>query len=390
MRRNVSFTGVLCAALCLFANSCRSSGNLDSTTAVPDVAPLWQTDLRGDATGLAAPLILSGRAIVGAGRSLSGLDPATGAQRWTIPVPFGLPYAGLVGLDSTTAALVTGDGFIVFNPRSGAVSHQWTEPQPRNRPIQATPQVLSDERIVYASRSRDLLALNTKTGQLDTLVRLPGDSARASYVTSLSIWNDTIYAPVSSYAARGARYRNIVPYRIDATTRHLDSLKSDPSDSASLTTWMLISERLLISATDYEEASWIAFDRQTGERRWQVLATRGSLGPSSQVAVVGDTMFAGGNDGTAYVIHMPTGRLLRTMPIPKAVVNGVVACGSNVIINALGATTIYARDGTQRRGLRGIPEGRTGFLGFFGSGEGIAVIGNGFGEWTAFACPPPS
>ena len=64
-------------------------------------------------------------------------------------------------------------------------------------------------------------------------------------------------------------------------------------------------------------------------------------------------MFAGGNDGTAYVIHMPTGTLLRTMPIPKAVVNGVVACGSDVIINALGATTIYARDGTQRRGLRG-------------------------------------
>jgi outer membrane protein assembly factor BamB len=385
-----SFRSMCCALILFPFSSCRSSGNLDSTNATPDVAPLWQTDLRGNATGLAAPLIVSGRAIVGAGRSLSGLDLVTGAQRWIIPVPFGLPYAGLVGVDSATAALVTGDGFMIFDPRSGVVSREWTEPQPRNRPIQATPQVLSDGRIVYASRSRDLLVLNARTGVVDTLLRLPGDSVRGSYVTSLSVWKDTIYAPVASDAARGARYRNIIPYRIDATTRHLDSLKADPSDSASLTRWMLISERLLISATNFDEASWIAFDRQTGERRWQVLATRGSLGPSSQVAVVGDTMFAGGNDGTAYVIHLPTGRLLRTMPIPKAVVNGVVACGSDVIFNALGATTIYSRDGTRRRGLRGVPEGRSGFLGFFATGEDIAVIGNGFGEWTAFACPPPS
>lgn len=370
--------------------SCRTSVTAEESDALASIAPAWQTDLHVVSTGLRAPIVASGTVVVGGSDALVGLDANTGMQRWSIPVPFLLPYAGLVALDSTTAALVTGDGFIVFNPRNGVVSKQWAEPNPRRRPIQAIPQLLSDGRIVYASRALDLLALDARTGVLDTLLRLPGDSVRSSYVTSLSVWKDTIYAPVASNAPRGARYRNIVPYRIAAATRHLDSLTADPSDSASLTRWMIISEELLISATDYEEASWIAFDRQTGERRWQVLATRGSLGPSSQVAVVGDTMFAGGNDGIAYVIHMPTGRLLRTMPIPNTVVNGVVACGSDVIFNALGETTIYARDGSRRRGVRGIAEGRTGFVGFFGAGAGIAVIGNPTGIWTAFACPPPA
>jgi outer membrane protein assembly factor BamB len=354
------------------------------------IQPKWQISLATTGTTLGVAAVTPGVAIVdGVGR-LIGLDPATGTQKWSLPIPFGIPYAGVVVLSESLAALVTGDGFLTFDPRDGREMRRWVEPNPRRNPSGTSPQMLADGRIIYVSRGRDLLALNASTGRLDTLAKLPGDTARNAYVSSLAVFRDTIYAPVASDAARGAAFKNTVPYRYSLRTGVLDSLRPDRSDSASLARWMLPLEKLLVASTDYSEPSWLGFDRGTGDRVWKVPAAAGSLGPSSQVAVVGDTMFAGGNDGLGYVIHLPTGRLIRTLSIPNGLVAGVVACGGDVFINVIGQLTGFTRDGKSRIVVAGLVEGKDAFIGAFSVGAGIAVIGNGAGLWTAFPCDPPN
>lgn len=152
--------------------------------------------------------------------------------------------------------------------------------------------------------------------------------------------------------------------------------------------WLLAFPDLLVSATDYSEPSWLGFDWSTGLRRWKVAAAPASLGPSAQVAIVGDTLFAGGNDGLAYTIHVPTGRLIRTAPILYGLTTGVAACGSDSIINVIGELIFRSRDGRLRRRVSGLREGQV-FSGEVAVGHGIAVIGNSNGDWIALPCPPP-
>lgn len=297
------------------------------------------------------------------------------------------PLAGLMKTGNSTVAFVTEDGYVIFDPVSGRVLRSWTAPTLRNEPLFLTPQRLSDGRVLYADRSRQLLALNPRTGALDTLVRLPGSVERRSYVVSLAVHRDTIYAPVANYALRGARYRNTMPYRYALRSGQLDSLRPDPSDSVSLAPWLLPFDDLLVSATNYTEPSWLVFDRATGERRWKVGAAPASLGPDGQVAVVGDTLFGAANDGMAYVIHIPTGRLIRSMPIPRALATAVVACGANVVIDLVDAPVWQSRDGRTGGRISGLAEGKA-FGGDFGVGQGIAVIGDGGSGWMALPCPP--
>jgi PQQ-like domain len=381
--------GIAFLSCVYFLFACRPPSEADGGVATRTIRPKWRVTLATTGTSLVVAAVTSNVVIVdGVGR-LVGLDPGTGSQKWSLPIPFGIPYAGVVVVNSSLAALVTGDGFVTFDPSDGREIRRWVEPKPRKNPSGTLPQVLADGRIIYVSRARDVLALNAQTGRLDTLVRLPGDSSRNAYVSSIAIYKDTIYVPVASDAARGAAFKNTIPYRYAVASRALDSLRPDPSDSASLARWMLPLETLLVSATDYSEPSWLGFNRTTGDRAWKVPATPGSLGPFSQTAVVGDTMFAGGNDGFAYVIHLPTGRLIRKLPIPNGIVGGVIACGSDVFFNVIGQMTGYSRDGNSRIGVVGIADGLAGFLGEFGVGAGIAVISDGAGVWTAFPCDPP-
>jgi outer membrane protein assembly factor BamB len=371
-----------------FLLGCSTPAMPDAGKSTADILPMWQTDLAAPGTGLGLAAITMNTVIVAAGSTLVGLEVRTGAKKWSLSLPFILPDAGLVMLSDSLATLVTGDGFVVFDPNTGIAQRIFAEPRPRKNPSGTIPQVLSDGRVLYASRGRELLALDVRTGRLDTLTRLPGDSTRRPYVVSLAVVNDTIYSPVASDARRGAAYRNTVPYRFSVRTRLLDSLQADASDSASLSSWMISNSGLLVSSTNYSEAGWLAYDRTSGARRWKVNATAGSLGPSSQVAVVGDTMFAGGNDGVGYVIRIPTGQLIRTLPIPNGLVAGVVACGHDVVINVIGEMFSFSRDGVRRRKIGGLTEGKDAFLGSFASGGGIAVIGNGAGLWMALPCAP--
>jgi len=234
-----------------------------------------------------------------------------------------------------------------------------------------------------------LLRLDPRLGRLDTLLQLPGTVERRSYVAALSVWRDTIYAHVASNALRGARWRNTMPYRYAVASARLDSLQPDPSDSAALTRWVLPFKDLLVSATEYEEPSWLGFDRATGVRRWKVGAAPASLGPAGQVAIVGDTLFGVGNDRRAYVIHMPTGGLIRTIPISSlGVASAVVACGDKIFVNMTDSPVWRSRDGKTGGVLGGLATDR-GFIGDFGVGQGIAVIGDGASGWMALACPPP-
>jgi len=322
------------------------------------------------------PLVTPSAVIVGSSRRLYGLSVQTGRVQWAIPVPYAVPFFGLTVTRDSMVASVTDDGYVVFDPRDGRVLRSWTAPTLRNNPVQTTPQPLRDGRILYADRARQLLALDPRTGRVDTLVRLPGSDERQSYVVSLAVYHDTIYAPVASNALRGARYRNTMPYRYALATNQLDSLRPDPSDSASLTTWLLPLAELLVSATNYTEPSWLGFDRATGERRWKVGAAPASLGPDAQVAVLGDTLVGAGNDGQAYVIHLPTGRLLRTIPIPRGLATAVVACGANIIVSLTDAPVWRSRDGLTGGGISGLVEGKDGFVGHFGVGQGLAVIGS--------------
>jgi outer membrane protein assembly factor BamB len=377
----VAMTSCLACALLSTRNDTRSPGR-----AIPVI---WQTPRASSGTTLSLAVVTPSVVIVDGVGTLIGLDPATGRQRWVLPVPFTIPYAGVVLLDDTLAVVVAGDGYIVFDPRDGRSLRTWVAPNQLRAPSGTFPQRLSDGRVVFVGQSRQLLALDPRVGQLDTLAQLPGDSSRGSYVVSLAVYKDTIYAPVGTDALRGARFRNTVPYRYALQSGVLDSLRTDPSDSASLARWLLPFDGLLVAATDYAEASWIGYDRQSGDRRWQVLAKRGSLGPSSQVAVVGDTMFAGGNDGVGYVIHIPSGRLVRSFVIPTGLLNGVVVCGDDLYYNVVGEITAVSRDGRRRTAFSGIAEG-DGFVGFFSTGGGITVIGNATAGWTAFPCAPPS
>jgi outer membrane protein assembly factor BamB len=374
----------------LLVVGCASPAQPDSNAITSRIEPAWQTDVGTRPTELSLAAITPSTVIVGGNSVLVGLDPKTGSRKWSLPVPFGLPQSGLVALSDSLAAIVTGDGFAIFDPRSGIATRVWKDPRPRQNPSSTIPQQLSDGRIVYASRSLHLLALNARTQTLDTLTRLPGDSARHAYVASLLVVNDTIYCPVASDAVRGAAFRNTMPYRFSVRNRVLDSLSPDQSDSASLSRWMIAQSDLLIGSTNYSEPSWLAFDRATGVRKWKVGATAGSLGPSSQIAVVGDTIFAGGNDGVGYVIHVPSGQKARTLVIPNGIVDGVVACGSDVIINVVGQMASYRRDGSSRTVISGLSEGKESFLGFFARGEGLAVIGNGQGLWIALPCATPN
>ncbi len=377
--------------LVIAVSACQSLGSISDRGRVGrTIAPKWQVDFGSVRTTLALAVVTPTVVIVDGVGTLVGLDPATGLQKWVLPIPFPIPYAGVVLVDDALGAVVAGDGYVVFDPRDGRSIRTWAEPRPLRVSSGAFPQRLSDGRVVYVGQTRHLVALDARTGRLDTLAQLPGDPARSSYVVSLAVYKDTIYAPVGTDALRGARYRNTMPYRYAVQSRGLDSLRPDPSDSASLARWLRLFDGLLVASTDYAEASWLGFDRQTGERRWQVLATRGSLGPNSQVAVVGDTIFAGGNDGVAYVIHIPTGRLVRSFAIPNGLLNGVVVCGDDVYFNVIGEMTAMSRDGLRRAPFSGLTEGRNGFIGFFSSGAGITVIGTSAGRWAAFPCAPPT
>jgi outer membrane protein assembly factor BamB len=386
-RESALVTSISALAIVL---SCQAPSAATGATNERTIAMRWQTQTAPAQTLMAVAAVTPSVVIADGAGTLVGLDPLSGRLKWTTPVPFVLPYAGLAIVSEELAALVTGDGYLIFDPRDGRAIRTWVDPATRRQPSGTLPQKLSDGRIVYASRARELLVLDARSGRLDTLVRLPGDSARNSYVVSLSVYRDTIYAPVATDALRGAAFRNTVPYRFAVQARVLDSLRPDPSDSASLTRWMLPLETLLVSATNYSDPSWLAFDRASGERRWKVPATPASLGPYSQAAIVGDTMFAGGNDGKAYIIHLPTGKLIRTLQIPDGLVAGVVACGGDVFFNVIGQLTGYTRNGSQRIRVTGLPEGRDALSGFFATGAGIAVIGNAGGVWTAFPCDPPT
>lgn len=368
---------------------CRSPADPQPLTDGRSVRPVWITT--GNASGnVRRPLVTSAMVIVGADRHLYGLDIATGRTRWTLPLPYHLPSYGLIATADSAVALVSTDGFVVFDPRTGSVRHSFSASLVRNDASElTTPQRLSDGRIVYVDRDRMLLRLDPRLGRLDTLVQLPGTLARRSYVAALSAWRDTIYAHVASNALRGARYRNTVPYRYAVASAKLDSLLPDPSDSAALTRWVLPFDNLLVSATEYEEPSWLGFDRATGVRRWKVGASPASLGPAGQVAIVGDTLIGVGNDRRAYVIHIPTGSLIRTIPISSlGVASAVVACGDDIFVNMTDAPVWRSRDGKTGGVLGGLATDR-GFIGDFGVGQGIAVIGDGASGWMALACPPP-
>lgn len=376
----------LVGIICSVGIGCAAPSQPDGTSG--EILPRWQTDVGSSPTGLRIAAFVASTVIVGAKSAIVGLDVASGAQKWTLAVPFDLPYAGLVVVNDTLSALVTGDGFITFDPRTGRPSHSWTNPAPLRYPSGTIPQRAADDRIIFASHDLNLLALNPHNGMLDTLAKLPGLASRHAYVAAITLYNDTIYAPVASDASRGAAYKNTVTYRLSLHSRTLDSLRPDPSDSASLARWMIATKDQLFSATDYSEPSWLGFDRSTGLRKWKVAATGGSLGPSSQVALVRDTMFAGGNDGVGYVVDVPSGRRIRSFTIPSGLVDGVVACGDQVIINVIGQMFAYSRDGLRRSKVGGLVEGKDSFLGFFATGSGVAVIGNGAGFWMALPCAP--
>ena len=356
------------------------------SAAVDAVRPRWTASVSGPSTALRMAALTSTVAIVGGSTFVAGLDLRTGRQLWTLPVPFLIPYAGVAVVNDQLAAVVSGDGFVSFNPTTGAVVAQWQSPRLSNFPSQTTPQILSNGRIVFASHARQLIALDAATGRLDTLVTLPGDSARSSSVSALTAFGDTLYAPVATDSRRGAALRTTVLYRFAVASRQLDSLARETSDSSSLTRWMRSTLGLLVSATDYGDPSWLGFDRKTGERRWKVPARAGSLGPSSQAALVGDTMFAGGNDGQGYVFLVSSGNLVRTFAIPDGLVAGVAACGTRVFVNVIGELVVVGRDNQSRAKVEGLVDGVDVLTGGFAVAHGTAVIGGGDGKWYAFDC----
>jgi len=369
---------------------CRSPADPQPLTAGLAVRPVWITRGTAPSGSFRRPLVTSVMVIVGDDRRLYGLDIATGRTRWTLPLPYFVPAYGLIGTADSAVALVSTDGFVVFDPRTGSVRHSWSASATRNSGFELiTPQLLRDGRIVYVDRDRMLLRLDPRLGRLDTLLQLPGTVERRSYVAALSVWRDTIYAHVASNALRGARWRNTMPYRYAVASARLDSLQPDPSDSAALTRWVRPFKDVLVSATEYEEPSWLGFDRATGVRRWKVGAALASLGPAGQVAIVGDTLIGVGNDRRAYVIHMPTGGLIRTIPISSlGVASAVVACGDKIFVTMTDSPVWRSRDGKTGGVLGGLATDR-GFIGDFGVGKGIAVIGDGASGWMALACPPP-
>jgi outer membrane protein assembly factor BamB len=351
----------------------------------PSLRPRWTVDVGGPSTSLMVAALTGTVAIVGGNGTLVGLDVRNGRSLWTLPIPFVTPYAGVAVLNDSLAAVATGDGFVSFDPITGRVLRQWTNPVRSNSPSQTTPQVLSDGKILFAHLGR-LLTLDPIDGRLDTLVSLPRDSSRGSFIASLTVLRDTIYAPVATDAVRGAAFRNMVIYRYAYRQRHLDSLAKDVSDSSSLSRWMISTDEVLVSATDYSDPSWLGFDRRTGARRWKVPASPGSLGPSSQAAVVGDTMFAAGNDGLGYVFLVSNGQRIRTFGIANGLAAGVAACQRTVFVNVIGELRAFARDGFVRVPVTGMKEGQDSFLGAFAAGSGVAVIGVGNGTWVAFDC----
>lgn len=369
--------------------SCKPPAEVGGQATSRSLTPTWQVSVGGPSTSLNVALVTNTTVVVGGARTLVGLEPSTGARKWVIQVPFLLPYAGLSATTESVAALVSGDGYLVFDPRDGRILRSLVSPNQSGNPSGTIPQQLADGRILYATRGRELLALSPLTGAVDTLVRLPGDSVRNSYIASIIVYRDTIYSPVASDARRGAAFRNTVPYRFSLRSRVLDSLQADPSDSSSLSRWMIATQDLLVSSTDYSDPSWLGYDRSSGIRRWKVPASPASLGPFSQVAIVSDTLFAGANDGFAYVVLLSSGTLVRKLSIPSGLVAGVAACGSDIIINVTGELTALARSGSDRITVRGLTEGQSSFIGDFAVGANIAVIGNGAGGWVAFPCTPP-
>jgi outer membrane protein assembly factor BamB len=385
MRR---WCSVLIPLLLCAPHACVSPSNSEAVPSLPNAPrPRWIVDVGGPSTSLEVAALTPTVAIVGGPRTLAGLDLLTGRQLWSLPIPFIIPYAGVAVVNARLAAVVSGDGFVSFDPSTGAVVASWVSPRLSNLPSGTTPQRLSDGRILFPSYSRKLIALDAATGRLDTLVTLPGDSIRTSLVSALAVHNDTVYAPVASDSPRGAAFRTTVLYRLALSTRQLDSLARDPSDSSALAPWIYGTTDLLVSSTSYSDPSWLAFDRKTGARRWKVPARAGSLGPSSQAAVVGDTMFAGGNDGRGYVFLLSTGQVVRTFPITEGLVAGVVACGGQLMVNVIGDLAVFGRDGKSRTVVAGLAEGADSFLGGFASGHGAAIIGTGNGKWVAFDCP---
>ena len=366
--------------------ACFALNESDVAVADPNaLRPRWAADVGGPSTGLEVAALTPNVVIVGGRKMLAGLDLRTGRQLWKLPIPFLLPRAGVAVVNERLAAAVSGDGFVSFDPNTGVVVASWLSSSLSNLPSQTTPQLLSDGRILFA-HTRKLIALDALTGRLDTLVQLPGDSVRSSYVEALTVHKDTVYAPVASDSPRGAAFRTTVLYRLAIQSRQLDSLAKDPSDSSSLARWMYSTPEVLVSATDYSDPSWLGFNRETGERRWKVPARAGSLGPSSQAAVIGDTMFAGGNDGRGYVFLLSSGQLIRTFAIPEGLVAGVAACGQKLFVNVIGDFAVVSRDGKTRTGIAGLTEGADSFLGAFAVGHGTAVIGVGDGKWVAFDC----
>jgi len=380
-----------CAVLGFAAalNGCASPSQPEQGRTSTTVRPLWLSSVGTPYNSLSLTAISRTTVIVGGTQALFGLDAATGRQKWRLPVPFQIPRTGIVLLGEANAVIVSNEGFVTFETETGREIRSWYDRKAGGNPSQAHPLVLPDGRILHASRSLELLALNPISGRIDTLVHLPGDTARHPYIASLTLFSDTVYAPVASDALRSAAFKNTVPYRYALRTGVLDSLRPDVSDSASLARWLLALPELLVSGTDYSEASWLGFDRATGERRWKVPAAPGSLGPSAQAALVGDTLFTAGNDGRAYVIHLPSGRLIRTQPILNGLATGVAACGGEVVINVIGELVYLSRDGRTRRVVGGLSEGKDTFSSEIATAFGIAVIGGGGGDWIALPCPPP-
>ena len=378
---------VSCTAL-LALSSCRSSPTVDDGVH-RGLRPLWSASAGGLSTTLFVPVITTQAVVVGGEDKLVGLDPASGRVLWSLPVNFQIPYAGVVAVSDSLAALVAGDGVVVFDPRTGRASFTWTSPTPDNRPSGAIPKVLADGRVIYVTRQNHVVALDARSARLDTLVQLPNDTTRNSFISAIAVHQDTLYVPVTSDARRGARYKNTMPYRFAVGTRRLDSLAPDPSDSASLARWMHATPDLLVSATDYDEPSWLGFSRQTGARVWKVGAESGSLGPGAQVAIVGDTMFAGGNDGFGYVIQVSSGRLIRRFPIPRGLTSGVAACRAGVFINVVGNLTFMPSNSQQRIAVNSDTPDFPGYNSNFAVGNGIAVIGSTDASWTAYRCEPP-
>ena len=377
------FAATVLSGLWACADPSRTAG----AEAQSGVRPKWTVDAGGPATPLSLAAITDSVVIVGGGGSVAGVARATGQKLWSMPVPFLMPYAGVAVVGERLAAVVSGDGFISFDPQTGRIIESWTSPTPSNDPPSALPQMLSYGRILYASRSRRLIALDARAGRLDTLAVLPGDSALGSSVSSLAVFHDTVYAPVHSNSPRAAAFQNVVLYRLALSTRRLDSLARYPSDSSGLARWMRPTEALLIAPTDYSDPSWLGFDRATGILRWKIPAAVGSLGPSSQAALIGDTMYAVGNDGSGYVVDVTKGTLLRRFPIAPALIAGVAAYGAQLFVNTIDEIVVISRDGRSRTKVTGLKEGANVFGGMFAVGHGVAVIGVGTGTWTAFECP---